>query len=259
MHALATPSCPPTTGQHHRPAPAARDPHPASPTARGDASRIPEASSAPPTPSPIPADRLCWTLACFLNGNLSLIEACEDADCSVSELYAWANSEWARERFAMIRALSKLRDELIQCDAVPQARQTLIHLATIANPAEPSSSRECRRKAANRLLAPAPKAASEPSTPSEPGDSFSRDPAQQPAPANPSSRTHTPPNHPAPPDRDPGPAPASPSISPPTEHFRSEAPTICHKPSASAFLDRPPRPIGRSGNLSAASSPPGSV
>ncbi len=123
----------------HQPAPAPAHQAP---------SLTPESSSL----TPQPPDQLALTIAAFLDGNMTLAEVCEYAEISLSDLHAWAQSDWARERFEMIRQLSKLRDELIQAEAVPRARQVLVHLATIADPAESAASRESRRKAAVELV-----------------------------------------------------------------------------------------------------------
>jgi len=123
----------------HQPAPAPAHQAP---------SLTPESSSL----TPQPPDQLALTIAAFLDGNMTLAEVCEYAEISLSDLHAWARSDWARERFEMIRQLSKLRDELIQAEAVPRARQVLVHLATIADPSESAASRESRRKAAVELV-----------------------------------------------------------------------------------------------------------
>lgn len=87
----------------------------------------------------------------FLDGTLSILDICDHAEVTLAQLEAWANAPETRTQFDHIRRLSALRDDLIQADAIPQARQTLIHLATIADPAESAPSRESRRKAATTI------------------------------------------------------------------------------------------------------------
>ena len=136
------------------PSPAPDHPHHPSPPA-------PPLSDLPfaPLPSAIPAptlspQQLNLLLRFFTEANQSLVDIAEHFEIDVLELEAWAASPWAQARFEAIRRLSALRDELIQAQAVPEARQTLFYLATLSNPTERASSRESRRKAAMAIVSP---------------------------------------------------------------------------------------------------------
>ena len=86
----------------------------------------------PLTQSPIhPSLLVRW----FLDGTLTLIEICEYAEISLEQLEAWFDSDWTQTRLRIVHRLAPERDKAIRAEAVTQARQTLTHLAIIADPA----------------------------------------------------------------------------------------------------------------------------
>ena len=144
--------------------------------------RITTLLDAPESPLTLSSPQASLLLRLYLTDGASLLDICDQAGCSLEQLNTWAESEWARSRFALIRKLAAQRDELLLADAVPQARQTLVHLATIADPAESASSRESRRKSALAIIRHDPDAPPTPSLPLSVSPSL--------APPSPSSPLH---------------------------------------------------------------------
>ena len=137
------PPCPPSHAPRERAGEKA--PAPAAPPTLSH----PDATDPPSNPSfPPPVHNPSLLLRFFLDGTLSVLDICDHAEVSLEQLEAWFDSDWTQSRLKTISRLAEARDNAITADALPQARQTLAHLATLTHEGTPATLHDSRRKAA---------------------------------------------------------------------------------------------------------------